>query len=63
MNEVVQAAQPEYPAIFVEYAKEKLKKDRVLVEYQAQFGDRMEKGMAQMVLDAAGEERQEYQTS
>lgn len=55
MNEVAQAVHPEFPAIFVEYAREKLKTDRVLVEYLRQFGDMMEKSEAQMVLDAAGE--------
>lgn len=48
-------AQPEFPVILVEYAREKLKTDRVLVDYLAQFGDRFEKGEAQMILDAAGE--------
>ena len=52
MNEV---AHPEFPAIFVEYAREKLKKDRNLIEYLAQFGDIMNKSMARTVLDAAGE--------
>jgi len=55
MNEVAQAVHPEFPAFFVEYAREKLKKYRNTVEYQAQFGDMTEQNMAQMVLDAAGE--------
>jgi hypothetical protein len=55
MNEVTQAVQPEFPAILVEYARGKLKTDRVLVDYLAQFGDRFEKGEAQMILDAAGD--------
>ncbi len=55
MSEAAQTAQPEYPAIFVEYAKEKLKKDRDLVEYLAQFGPPFLKGGAQMILAAAGE--------
>lgn len=55
MNEVAQAVHPEFPAIFVEYAREKLKTDRVLVEYLVKFGDMMEKGVAQLILAAAGE--------
>jgi len=50
-----EVAQIEYPAILVEYARGKLKTDRVLVEYLALFGDRFEKGEAQMILDAAGD--------
>ncbi len=53
MNEVAQAAQ-EYPAIFVAYAREKMKKDKDLVEYLAQFGHPFLKGGAQMIIAAAG---------
>lgn len=53
MNEVI--AQQEFPSVFVECAKEKLKKDRDLVEYLANFGPPFLKGGAQMVLMAAGE--------
>jgi len=53
MNEV--AAQQEFPAIFVEYAKEKMRKDKDLVEYLAQFGPPFLKGGAQLVIAAAGE--------
>ena len=53
MNEVI--AQQEFPAIFVEYAREKLRKDRDLVEYLAKFGPPFLKGGMQMVLMAAGE--------
>ena len=55
MNEVAQTAQQEFPAIFVEYAKEKMRKDKDLVEYLAQFGHPFLKGGAQMVIAAAGE--------
>lgn len=55
MNEVAQTAQPEYPAIFVEYAREKMRKDKDLVEYLAQFGHPFLKGGAQMIIAAAGE--------
>lgn len=48
-------AQPEFPAILVEYAREKLRKDRDLVEYLSQFGRPFSKGRAQMILAAAGE--------
>lgn len=51
----VAVAQEEFPALLVEYARKKLEKDRVLYEYLSQFGDRMEKGAAQMMLDAAGD--------
>lgn len=51
--------QPDFPTIFVEYAREKLKTDRDLVEYLAQFGPPFLKGGAQMVLMAAGEKLQE----
>jgi len=53
MNEVAQAAQPEFPAIFVEYAREKMRTDKDLVEYLAQFGHPFLKGGAQMVIAAA----------
>jgi len=55
MNEVAQAAQPEFPAIFVEYAREKMRTDKDLVEYLAQFGHPFLKGGAQMVIAAARE--------
>ena len=29
---------PEFPAVFVEYAREKIRKDREIVEYMAEFG-------------------------
>lgn len=50
-----EVAQVEFPAILVEYARKKLETDRVLYEYLSQFGDRMERGAAQMIIDAAGE--------
>jgi len=50
-----EVAQEEFPAILVEYAREVLKKDRVLLEYISQFSNRPVKGMAQIILDAAGE--------
>ena len=53
MSEV--AEQPEFPAIFVQYAREKMKTDKDLVEYLAQFGPPFLKGGAQMVIAAAGE--------
>lgn len=53
MSEV--AEQPEFPAIFVAYAREKMKKDKDLVEYLAQFGPPFLKGGAQLVIAAAGE--------
>ena len=55
MNEVQQTAQQEFPAIFVEYAREKMRKDKDLVEYLAQFGHPFMKGGAQMIIAAAGE--------
>lgn len=55
MNEVAQAAQLEFPAIFVEYAREKLKTDRFLVEYLVQHGRPFSKYRAQLILAAAGE--------
>jgi len=55
MNEVQQTAQQEFPAIFVEYAREKMRKDKDLVEYLAQFGHPFLKEGAQMVIAAAGE--------
>jgi hypothetical protein len=57
MNEVAQAAQAaqtEFPDSFVEYAREKLKTDRNLVEYLIEFGRPISKRRAQMILDAAG---------
>lgn len=51
--------QPDFPPVFVEYAREKVKTDRVLIEYLARFGDRTEKSEAQLVLDAAEEKLQE----
>ena len=53
MSEV--AEQPEFPAIFVQYAREKMRKDKDLVEYLAQFGHPFLKGGAQMIIAAAGE--------
>lgn len=51
MNEV----KTDFPPVFVEYAREKLKNDRALVEYLSKFGTSVTKNMAQMVLAAAGE--------
>ena len=51
-NEVMQY---EFPDFFVEYSKEKLRTKRWVIEYMARFGNRLEKGMARMVLLAAGE--------
>lgn len=50
-----EAAQPEFPEIFVEYAKQKLLTERELVEHLAKFGPPFLKGGAQMILAAAGE--------
>lgn len=49
-----EVAQVNFPGIFVEYAKKKMETDGVQVEYLSQFGNGMEKGMARMILDAAG---------
>ena len=51
-NEVMQY---EFPDFFVEYSKEMLRTKRWVIEYMARFGNRLEKGMARMVLAAAGE--------
>ena len=51
-NEVMQY---EFPDFFEEYSKEKLRTKRWVIEYMARFGNRLEKGMARMVLAAAGE--------
>ncbi len=48
-------AQTEFPPILVEYAREKLKKDRDLIEYLAKFGPPFLKGGAQLILAAAGD--------
>ena len=48
-------AQTEFPPILVEYAREKLKKDRELIEHLAKFGPPFLKGGAQMILAAARE--------
>lgn len=56
MNDIPQL---DFPPIFVDYAKEKLKKERDLVEYLARFGPPFLKGGAQMILMAAGEKLQE----
>lgn len=50
-----EVAQEEFPAILVEYAREMLKKDRFLYEYLSQFGNRMDRSSAQMIIDAAGD--------
>uniref|UniRef100_A0A6M3LT66 Uncharacterized protein n=1 Tax=viral metagenome TaxID=1070528 RepID=A0A6M3LT66_9ZZZZ len=55
MDEVAQTAKPEFPSIFVEYAREKMRKDKDLVEYLAQFGHPFLKGGAQMIIAAARE--------
>ncbi|MDP3013455.1 MAG: hypothetical protein Q8M92_04380 [Candidatus Subteraquimicrobiales bacterium] len=55
MSEAVQTAQPEFPAIFIDYSKEKLRTQRELVEYLAQFGPPLLRAGAQMILAAAGE--------
>ena len=50
-----EVAQEEFPAILVEYARKKLETDGVLYDYLSQFGNRMERGAAQMIIDAAGD--------
>lgn len=50
-----EVAQVEFPEYFVVYARQKLEKDRLVVEYLSQFGDQAYKIMAQTILDAAGE--------
>ena len=55
MSVPIQTAQPEFPAIFIDYSKEKLRTQRELVEYLARFGSPFLRAGAQMILAAAGE--------